>query len=78
MAHSKQVTQNKSQLFMTKVIILLFSSVRSVGDEDDVIEEVDAKTLRTMTNSIENLAVLFCKNQLTLEGQTSRLLIFVT
>ena len=34
---------------------------RSVGDEEDVIEEVDSKTLRTMVTSIENLAVLFCK-----------------
>ena len=33
---------------------------RAVGDEVDVIEEVDSKTLKTMVTSIENLAVLFC------------------
>ena len=34
---------------------------RSTGDEDDVIEDVDAKSLDTMIQSIEHLAVLFCK-----------------
>ena len=34
---------------------------RSTGDEDDVIEDVDAKSLETMIQSIEHLAVLFCK-----------------
>jgi len=32
---------------------------RSTGDEDDVIEDVDAKSLDTMIQSIEHLAVLF-------------------
>ena len=35
---------------------------RSTGDEDDVIEDVDLKSLETMIQSIEHLAVLFCKN----------------
>ena len=35
---------------------------RSTGDEDDVIEDVDLKSLDTMIQSIEHLAVLFCKN----------------
>ena len=34
---------------------------RSTGDEDDVIEDVDLKSLETMIQSIEHLAVLFCK-----------------
>ena len=34
---------------------------RSTGDEDDVIEDVDIKSLETMIQSIEHLAVLFCK-----------------
>ena len=35
---------------------------RSTGDEDDVIEDVDLKSLDTMIQSIEHLAVLFCKD----------------
>ena len=34
---------------------------RSTGDEDDVIEDVDIKSLETMIQSVEQLAVLFCK-----------------
>ena len=34
---------------------------RSTGDEDDVIEDVDMKSLETMIQSIEQLAVLFCE-----------------
>ena len=34
---------------------------RATGEEEDVIEDVDAKTLGTMITSVENLAVLFCK-----------------
>ena len=39
---------------------------RSTGDEEDVIEDVDIKSLDTMIQSIEHLAVLFCKNALLL------------
>lgn len=34
---------------------------KSTGDEDDVIEDVTAKTLDTLIGSVENLVVLFCK-----------------
>lgn len=34
---------------------------KSTGDEEDVIEEVTAKTLDTLIGSIDNLVVLFCK-----------------
>lgn len=34
---------------------------KSTGDEDDVIEDVTAKTLDTLIGSIDNLVVLFCK-----------------
>ncbi len=35
---------------------------RSTGDEEDVIEDIAAESLEAMVNSVENLAVLFCKN----------------
>ena len=34
---------------------------RNSGEENEVIEEVDAKALEAMVHSVENLAVLFCK-----------------
>jgi hypothetical protein len=34
---------------------------KSSGDENDVIEEVTAKTLSTMIGNVDNLVVLFCK-----------------
>lgn len=34
---------------------------KSTGDEDDVIEDVTAKTLETLIGSMDNLVVLFCK-----------------
>lgn len=34
---------------------------KSTGDEDDVIEDVTAKTLETLIGSVDNLVVLFCK-----------------
>lgn len=34
---------------------------KATGDEDDVIEEVNAKTLKTLIANIDNLVVLFCK-----------------
>lgn len=34
---------------------------KSTGDEEDVIEDVTAKTLETLIGSIDNLVVLFCK-----------------
>ena len=34
---------------------------RSSGDEEDVIEEVEYKTLEAMVAAVENIAVLFCK-----------------
>lgn len=35
--------------------------MKSTGDEEDVIEEVTAKTLGTLINNIDNLVVVFCK-----------------
>ena len=34
---------------------------RNTGDEDDVIEEVEFRTLEAMVAAVENIAVLFCK-----------------
>ena len=34
---------------------------RNSGDEEDVIEEVEFKTLEAMISAVENIAVLFCK-----------------
>lgn len=34
---------------------------KSTGDEEDVIEDVTAKTLHTLITSVDNLVVLFCK-----------------
>lgn len=34
---------------------------KSTGDEEDVIEDVTAKTLSTLIGNIDNLVVLFCK-----------------
>lgn len=34
---------------------------KSTGDEDEVIEDVTAKTLNTLVGSLDNLVVLFCK-----------------
>lgn len=34
---------------------------KATGDEDDVIEEVNAKTLKTLIANIDNLVVLFCR-----------------
>ena len=33
---------------------------RNSGDEEDVIEEVEFKTLEAMISAVENIAVLFC------------------
>ena len=35
--------------------------MKSTGDEEDVIEEVTAKTLGTLINNIDNLVVVFCE-----------------
>ena len=43
---------------------------RSSGDEEDVIEEVEYKTLEAMVAAVENIAVLFCKNKITLTFET--------
>lgn len=34
---------------------------KSTGDEEDVIEDVTAKTLNTLIGNIDNLVVVFCK-----------------
>lgn len=34
---------------------------KSTGDEEDIIEDVTAKTLSTLISSVDNLVVLFCK-----------------
>lgn len=34
---------------------------KSTGDEDDIIEDVTLKTLSTLIQSVDHLAVLFCK-----------------
>lgn len=34
---------------------------KSTGDDEDVIEEVSAKTLGTLIQNIDNLVVVFCK-----------------
>lgn len=34
---------------------------KSTGDEEDVIEDVTAKTLSTLIGNIDNLVVLFCE-----------------
>lgn len=39
---------------------------KATGDEDDVIEEVNAKTLKTLIANIDNLVVLFCRCNRTL------------
>lgn len=39
---------------------------KSTGDEEDVIEDVTLKTLTTLINSVDHLAVLFCKHSLKL------------
>jgi hypothetical protein len=36
---------------------------KSTGDDEDVIEEVSAKTLGTLIQNIDNLVVVFCKFQ---------------
>lgn len=33
---------------------------KSTGDEEDVIEDVTAKTLNTLIGNVDNLVVLFC------------------
>lgn len=33
---------------------------KSTGDEEDVIEDVTAKTLQTLIGNIDNLVVVFC------------------
>lgn len=35
---------------------------KSTGDEEDIIEDVTAKTLSTLIGNIDNLVVLFCKH----------------
>lgn len=35
---------------------------KSTGDEEDVIEDVTAKTLNTLIGNIDNLVVLFCSH----------------
>lgn len=35
---------------------------KSTGDDEDVIEEVTAKTLGTLIQNIDNLVVVFCEN----------------
>lgn len=34
---------------------------KSTGDEEDIIEDVSSKTLKTLIGNIDNLVVLFCK-----------------
>ena len=34
---------------------------RNSGDEEDIIEEVEFKSLEAMVSAVENIAVLFCK-----------------
>lgn len=35
---------------------------KSTGDDEDVIEEVNAKTLGTLIQNIDNLVVVFCES----------------
>ena len=42
------------------------------GESEDVIEAVSASSLETMIESVENLAVLFCKYTLIFEASYSR------
>ena len=35
---------------------------RSSGDEEDVIEEVEFRSLQAMVSAVENIAVLFCES----------------
>ena len=41
---------------------------RNSGDEEDVIEEVEFKTLEAMVSAVENIAVLFCKSKIFPKG----------
>lgn len=34
---------------------------KSTGDDEEVIEDVTAKTLSTLIGNVDNLVVLFCK-----------------
>lgn len=40
---------------------------KSTGDEEDVIEDVTAKTLNTLIGNIDNLVVLFCEYRLSID-----------
>ena len=37
---------------------------RSSGDEEDVIEEVEFRSLQAMVSAVENIAVLFCESSI--------------
>ena len=52
---------NKGDLMDEGAVLEWLIENRSTGDEDDVIEDVDIKSLETMIQSVEQLAVLFCK-----------------
>lgn len=34
---------------------------KSTGDDEEIIEDVTAKTLHTLIGNVDNLVVLFCK-----------------
>lgn len=34
---------------------------KSTGDDEEIIEDVTAKTLTTLISNVDNLVVLFCK-----------------
>ena len=55
------ISINKGDLMDEGAVLEWLIENRSTGDEDDVIEDVDIKSLETMIQSVEQLAVLFCK-----------------
>lgn len=57
----KQKCCNLDELTREEDVLEWLVQNKSTGDEEDVIEDVTAKTLDTLIGSVDNLVVLFCK-----------------
>lgn len=44
---------------------------KSTGDDEEIIEDVTAKTLHTLISNVDNLVVLFCKYILVSQNVTA-------
>jgi len=74
----KKTKKNLTHIFLgdllreEDVLEWLVQNKNTASEEEDMIEDVTAKTLEAMTNTVAHLAVLFCKHKYSSSSSCNR------